>query len=100
MRPVPPVVQQEGPDALLTVRVQPRASRNRLVLAAPDRIVVQVTAPPVAGAANVACCTLLAEHLGLPKSRVSILRGETGRHKRVRIRAADAAHILARLQAG
>jgi uncharacterized protein (TIGR00251 family) len=98
VRPDPPVVQQEGPDVVLAVHVQPRASRNRVVTKLPDRITVQVTAPPVEGAANAACCALVADCLDLPKSRLSILRGDTGRRKLIRIRNADAAHIRARLQ--
>jgi uncharacterized protein YggU (UPF0235/DUF167 family) len=53
----------------------------------------------VEGAANAACCALLADLLDLPKSRVTILRGETSRRKQVRIHGANAAEILTRLQA-
>jgi uncharacterized protein YggU (UPF0235/DUF167 family) len=52
----------------------------------------------VEGAANAACCAFLAELLGVPKSHVTIARGETARHKLLRIRNADAASVLARLQ--
>jgi uncharacterized protein (TIGR00251 family) len=85
---------------MLTVHVQPRASRNRLVFQGADRITLRLTAPPVEGAANAACCALLADLLDLPKSRVTILRGETARRKLVRIQGANAADILIRLQAG
>jgi uncharacterized protein (TIGR00251 family) len=100
-----PAVVQDGPDVLLAVRVQPRAARNQLTVAAPGSrhpgpqgITIRLTAPPVAGAANAACCAFLAELLGIPKSRVAIARGETARHKLLRIRDADAATVLARLQ--
>jgi hypothetical protein len=99
VRPTPPIVQQDGPDVVVTVRVLPRASRNRLAMPSPDRITLHVMAASVGGAANAACCALLADCLDLPKSRVSILTGESGRQKRVRIRVADAAQVLARLQA-
>ncbi|HSC71804.1 MAG TPA: DUF167 family protein [Candidatus Methylomirabilis sp.] len=99
------VVVQDGPDVLIAVRVQPRTSRNQLVVAGtdsrqsgPQDITIRLTAPPVAGAANAACCAFLAELLGLPKSRIAIARGETARHKLLRIRDADAAAVLARLQ--
>lgn len=98
MRPAPPAVAQDGPDVLLTVQVQPRASRNEVAFQPPDRIAVRLTAPPVQGAANAACCTLLATRLDLPKSRIAVLRGETARRKLIRIRDAEAAHILFRLQ--
>jgi hypothetical protein len=96
----PPVVRQDGPDVVLTVHVQPRASRNQLVFQGADRIALRLTAPPVEGAANAACCALLADLLDLPKSRVTILRGETSRRKQVRIQGTSAADILTRLQAG
>ena len=100
MSSAPPVVRQDGPDVVLTVHVQPRASRNQLVFQGADRIALRLTAPPVEGAANAACCALLADLLDLPKSRVTILRGETSRRKQVRIQVASAADILTRLQAG
>jgi hypothetical protein len=100
-----PAVVQDGLDVLVAVRVQPRASRNKLVMAGthprhsdPQGITIRLTAPPVAGAANAACCAFLAELLGLPRSRVVIARGESARHKLVRIRDADAAAVIARLQ--
>jgi uncharacterized protein len=70
------------------------------VLQGSERLTLRLTAPPVEGAANVACCAFLAELLDLPKSRITILRGETARRKLVRIQGADAAVILARLRTG
>jgi uncharacterized protein (TIGR00251 family) len=103
MKAAPPVVQ-DGPDVLLTVRVQPRASRNELAVgpAHPQghgspSFTIRLTAPPVEGAANEACRAFLADLLRLPKSHIILTRGETGRHKWLRIRDADAATILARL---
>lgn len=95
-----PAVVQDGPDVLIAVRVQPRASRNQLLTtgARPDSITIRLTAPPVAGAANAACCAFLAGLLGVPRSRVAIARGGTARHKLLRIRGADAAAVIARLQ--
>ncbi len=98
MRADPPAVRQDGPDVLLTVHVQPRTSQNRLLSELPDRITVRLTAAPVEGAANAACRSLLAERLGLPKSRVLVLRGETSRRKVVRIVGAQAAVVVSRLE--
>ena len=97
MRSTPPTVRQDGPDVLLTVDVHPRASRNQLVPHWPDHMILRLTAPPVEGAANAACCAFLADFLDLPKSRITVLRGETARRKLIRIQNAEAAHILARL---
>jgi uncharacterized protein (TIGR00251 family) len=44
-----------------------------------------VTAPPVDGRANAAVIKLLAEWLGVSRSAVQIVRGETSRRKIVEI---------------
>jgi uncharacterized protein YggU (UPF0235/DUF167 family) len=93
----PPPIRQDGPDVLLELTVQPRASRTELSWRSPDRLVLRLPAPPVEGAANLACREALADLLGLPKSRILIARGETARHKLLRIRGAEAAQVLARL---
>ena len=46
---------------------------------------VHITAAPVDGAANVAVIKMLAEHFGVPKSQITIIRGETSRDKIVEI---------------
>jgi uncharacterized protein (TIGR00251 family) len=98
VRADPPVARQDGPDVLLTVHVQPRASQNQLVSELPDRITLRLTAPPVEGAANAACRAFLAERLGLPRSCVLVLRGETSRRKVIRIVDAEVAAVVSRLQ--
>jgi uncharacterized protein (TIGR00251 family) len=69
---------------LVTVRVRPGSSRNEVV-EQDDVVVVRVTAPPVDGKANKAVCRLLAQHYGVPPSRVEIIRGHSGRDKVVRL---------------
>ena len=97
MKPDPPLVKQEGPDVLLSLHVQPRASRNQLVFSS-DRITLRLTAPPVDGAANAACRAFLADRLDVAKSRLTILRGETARTKLIRIRDASATDVLTRFR--
>jgi hypothetical protein len=90
-------LRQDGPDVLLELHVQPRAGRTELVWRAPARLTLRLTAPPVEGAANLACREALADLLGVPKSRILLLRGETARRKLLRIRDVDAAAVRARL---
>jgi uncharacterized protein len=78
--------------------VTPRASRNEIVgWRAPDVLAVRVTAPPVEGEANRAIAGVLAEALGVSRSAVTIVRGERGRDKIVRVRGLRARDIEARL---
>ncbi|MFB3817957.1 MAG: DUF167 domain-containing protein [Candidatus Methylomirabilales bacterium] len=88
---------QDGPDVLLAIRVQPRASRNELV-ARDAALTLRLTAPPVEGAANRAARRFLAQLLDLPPSRISLEGGEAARTKRLRIQGANAADVAARLQ--
>ncbi len=68
----------------LMLRVTPNAGADALTIG--DGIVqMRVTATPEAGKANAAVLALLAKALGVPKSALSIVRGETGRDKRVRL---------------
>jgi uncharacterized protein (TIGR00251 family) len=68
------------------IRVVPRASRDELAgFDDAGRLKVRLTAPPVEGAANRALIKLLAKHLGLSKSAVTVIRGETSRNKLVEI---------------
>lgn len=92
------------PDGLiLAVRLTPRGGRDGIggiVLDSEGRAALQVrvAAPPVEGAANAALAAMLAKALGVPRSAVTILSGETARLKRLRI-AGDAAALAARLDA-
>ena len=73
--------------------LQPRASRNKFIGLQGDELKVALTAPPVDGAANRACCLFLAKFCGLPKTCVKLVSGDTSRHKRVLLEGADLAEI-------
>jgi uncharacterized protein (TIGR00251 family) len=77
------------------VIVQPRASRPGVGPLVGDRLRVGVAAPPVDGKANEAVVRTLAEALGVARSAVEIVRGETGRRKTVRVRGVAAAQVAA-----
>lgn len=64
----------------VTVRVTAKASQDRIVVDE-NRLRVHVTAAPEAGKANAAVQKLLAKALGLPKSRLDLVRGATSRDK-------------------
>jgi uncharacterized protein (TIGR00251 family) len=69
----------------LAIRVQPRAKRSEVAGERGDAVVIRVSAPPVDGKANEAVCRLIAERVGVPRSAVRIVRGESSRDKVVRI---------------
>ena len=69
------------PGRRINIRVIPRARQNRVEEIAPDTFRVHTTAVPADGAANDAVIKMLAKHLGVPKTGIKIIRGETGRDK-------------------
>ena len=71
--------------ATLAVRVQPGASRERVVGMMGDALKVAVNAPPEKGKANRAVEKLLAKALGLPQSSVRVTAGASSRRKTVRV---------------
>lgn len=76
--------------SFLDVRVTPRASRNDVtgLYTAADGIVslsVRVTAAPDKGKANAAVISLLAKKLGIAKSGLTLVKGETDRNKTFQI---------------
>lgn len=69
----------------LDLQVQPGAARDEWVGPHGDRLKVRISAPAVDGRANRHLIDYLAETFAVPRSRVTLLRGETGRAKTVRI---------------
>ncbi len=70
---------------MLSVRIQPRASRNGIVLMEGGGMKIRLTAPPVDNAANEALVRFLADTVGVAKSQVEIMSGHTSRDKTIRI---------------
>ena len=92
------MAQQSQPVANIKVRVQPRASKNEILDYRGDAIRVRVTAPPQGGRANEAVIALLAQALGVAKSRVSIVRGMASREKLVTIESLTQEEVQRRLR--
>ncbi len=84
----------------LTLHVQPRASRTGLAGLHGDAIKVRLAAPPVDGAANAELVRFLAGLLGVARSAVEIVSGETGRRKVVVVQGVAVADAGARLGLG
>jgi uncharacterized protein (TIGR00251 family) len=81
----------------LSVKLQPRASRNQIQGLHGLELKIAVTAPPVDSAANSALIDFLAEKLNVSRSAVQIVRGQTSRHKTIFIANAcvsDITHAL------
>ena len=95
--PLPSFITAHADGVTLAIKVQPRASANAIGGTHGAELRVKVTAPPVDAAANEAVVRLLADVLGCPRANIEIVRGQTSRHKVVRVRGVDAGTVIARL---
>lgn len=93
----PPFVRAQSDGILLSIKLQPRASRDEIGEPLGNELRVKVTAPPVDAAANQALVRFLAEKLECPRGQVQLLRGQTSRHKLVKICGLSEGDVLARL---
>jgi uncharacterized protein len=88
-------VAREVDGALMVdVIVQPRASRASVGPVVGDRLRVSVTAPPIDGKANTAVIEAVAEAFGVRRAAVSIVRGEAGRRKTLRVAGVGRAALV------
>lgn len=74
------------PSGRLALRVTPGA-RSEGVELGEGVVLIKVRTKPADGKANAAVIDLLAQALGIARSRIELLRGSTGRDKLVQIRS-------------
>ena len=87
------------PDGLqIRLHVQPRAKRCEISGVHNGALKIKVTAPPVDDAANRAVIEYLADRLGIPRSRLSILSGARSRNKILDIKGMSLENFHKRLE--
>lgn len=90
-------LRETSGGTLLSVKLQPRASKSEIGEPLGDELRIKVTAPPVDSAANQALLELLAEKLGCSRGQVELVRGQTSRHKTVMINGFTPAQVLQKI---
>lgn len=88
-------VSEHNGEVHLSVRAQPRASRDSIVGVHDGALKIAITAPPVDGEANAAIVAFLAKKLGVPKRSVRVVRGDSSREKVVAIEGVSVEAVLA-----
>ena len=85
----------------VTVRVvaRPGASRQRILRVEPRGVVVALNSPPKKGRANDELIDLLARIASAPRSTITIVRGDTSRHKTIRMTVRDPSKVASVLLA-
>lgn len=82
-----PWCRWQNQDLILQAQIQPRASRDEFGQVIGDRLKIRITASPVDGRANAQLISFLAKQFGVTKSAVTLLQGEKGKTKVIRVRS-------------
>jgi uncharacterized protein (TIGR00251 family) len=85
----------------VTVRVvaRPGASRQQILRVEPRGLLVALNSPPEKGRANDELIEYLARIASVPRSTIAIVRGDTSRHKTIRMTVRDPAKVASALRA-
>lgn len=86
------ILEKDG-AVTFSVRVIPRSSRSEIVGELDGALKVKLASPPVEGAANAELIKLFAKKLGVARSAVTIVSGETSKTKRLRVDGVDAERL-------
>jgi len=81
----------------LNLKVAPKSSRNAVTGWTGDTLKLSVTTAPEKGKANQRVIEVLAQALDVPRSSISIVRGETAATKQVEIAQLSETEVFARL---
>ena len=88
---------QHAEGVILPVRAQPGARKARVLGEQAGALKVAVTAPPEDGRANKALVELLREVLGIKRSQIELLSGQTSRAKRFLVSGVSATALAEKL---
>ena len=92
-------ITDHAEGCILPVRAQPGARRAGVQSEQAGALKVAVTAPPEEGRANQALVEVLRKALGVKRSQVELIAGQTSRDKRFLIRGLARAELESRLAA-
>ncbi len=75
------------------IKVTPRSSRDQVLGEHDGAIAIKLKAPPVDGQANAALIAFIAKKLGISRSLVTLIRGQTCRSKSIEVEGWSAALV-------
>lgn len=95
---LPDFIRAQPDGLLLSVKVQPRSSKNEIGPVQGGELKIYVTAPPVDAAANEALIQLLADTLDCGRNQIEIMRGHKARRKILKLRGIGAEEVVSKIK--
>jgi uncharacterized protein (TIGR00251 family) len=83
----------DGDGVTLRLHIQPGAKKTEVAGLHGEALKIRLAAPPVDGKANACLIAYLADRLGVAKSAVSLVSGDTSRAKRVHVSGVGPASV-------
>jgi uncharacterized protein (TIGR00251 family) len=84
----------DGDDVILNLHIQPGAKKTEVVGLHGEALKIRLAAPPVDGKANEALLAFVATKVGVGKTAVELVSGQTSRAKRVRVDGVTVQDVL------
>lgn len=75
----------QGDGVTLRLHIQPGAKKTEVAGLHGEALKIRLAAPPVDGKANACLIAFLADRLGIARSAISLVSGDTSRAKRVHV---------------
>jgi uncharacterized protein (TIGR00251 family) len=78
-------LRADGDGVILTLHIQPGAKKTEVAGPHGEALKIRLAAPPVDGKANAALLAFVAAKVGVGRTAVELVSGQTARAKRVRV---------------
>ncbi|MFC2149718.1 DUF167 domain-containing protein [Candidatus Auribacterota bacterium] len=91
-------IQQSRSGLLIKVKVTPGAKKNEIAGEYDGGLKLKIKSPPVEGKANKACINLLSEILGILKSNIDLVKGQTSTIKTFCVSGMTREDLIKRIQ--
>lgn len=85
---------------IIDVKIQPRSSRQEIVGWVGSFLKIKLTSPPVENQANQELIKLLSKKLGISKSSITIITGQTSSIKKLKVSGLNKDEIISMLKIG
>lgn len=92
-------IKELSEGLLISIYVQPRASKTEIIGIHQNSLKIKLTSPPVEGAANSLLIKFISKELGIAKSKIVLTSGDKSRNKKLVIKGCSKEEVIQKLTA-
>ena len=87
------MIKETKDGIIVNIKISPNARNNEIIKTA-DEVKIKITAQPDDGKANKALIEFLSKEFKIPKTYISILKGETSKEKTILFKIFDKEKVI------